>query len=282
MMIERRMLFSGNSAPRRKLFSLTDGAIVKVLKCADCGFELENRGTTTNIRCPKCGGLRFNVVKKSQDPTVPQGDSRISLFSDTTREEEAFQKSFSEPSNDFELKLKRYSGKTILTESCEKIFGVPAEDLVEKRFATIDGDHLEIESDAYLKSKLFSKIVISVTKVMDLDPEITCGSNPIEDKLKAIKSLEMAGSLAPKSIIMIKKAHGFGPEPISECCQPSTWAEDSGILGDLKAEFGGSSMEFPSFKRTIEDRYPDAPEGILDLLKNRGIIRISGDRVNVL
>lgn len=281
-MVERRKLFSSNSAPvRRKLFSLTDGATIKTLKCADCGFEIESKATTTNITCPKCGGRHFNVIKKSEDPTVGQGTARLSLFSDRSQEEEAFQKSFSEPTNDFELKLKKYSGKTILTESCEKIFGVSADEMIEKRFASIDGENMEIASDAYLKSKLFSKLIVSVTKIMDLDPEITCGSNPMEDKLRAIKKLEMTGSLCPKSIIMIKKAHGVGPEPISDS-HANSWAEDSGILGDLKAEFGGSSLEYPSFKRTIEDRYPDAPEGILDLLKNRGIIRISGDRVNVL
>lgn len=280
---QRRKLFSTSAPVRRRLFSLTDGATVKTLKCADCGFEIESRATTTNIRCPKCGGIHFNVVNKVESPGVsnPATSTRISLFSDNrdNRGDEEFQKSFSEPSNDFELKLKRYSGKTILLDTAEKIFGVPAEDLVEKRYASVDGENLDIAPDAFLKAKLFSKLIVSVTKVMDLDPGITCSSHPEIDKLRAIKGLEENGALCPKSIIMIKKAHGFGPEPISN---NSTWAEDSGILGDLRAEFGGSSMEYPSFKRTIEERYPDAPEGILDLLKKHGIIQVNGDRVHVL
>lgn len=278
-MKQRRKLFSESAPVRRKLFSLTDGATVKTLKCADCGFEIESRATTTNIRCPKCGGIHFNVVRKVDSPEVSNPVSeRISLFSDKGKEDREleFQKSFSEPSNDFELKLKRYSGKTILLDTAEKIFGVPAEELIEKRYAEVDGENLSISSDAFLKAKLFSKLIVSVTKVMDLDPEITCSSHPEIDKLRAIRGLEDSGVLCPKSIVMIKKAHGFGPEPLSN------WAEDSGILGDLRAEFGGSSMEYPSFKRTIEERYPDAPEGILDLLKKHGIIQVNGDRVHVL
>jgi len=283
-MAERRKLFSDNPAPiRRKLFSLTDGVTVKVLKCADCGFEIESRATTTNMLCPKCGGKRFFVKSATTDQgvTKTEGDGRISLFSDRSNEEGEFQKTFSEPSNDFESSLKKYSGKTVSASSCEKLFGVPADELVEKRYASIDGENLEIAEDAFLKAKLFSKLVISVTKIMNLDPEVTCGSSSLDNKLRVINGLEESGALCPKSIVMIKKAHGIDPEPIVDS-QVDNWAEDSGILGDLRAEFGGSSLEYPSFKRTIEDRYPDAPTGILDLLKNRGIIRISGDRVNVL
>ena len=80
---------------------------------------------------------------------------------------------------------------------------------------------------------------------------------------------------------MIKKAHGF--DPLTSLNNNSTtWAEDSGILNDLSAEFGGESLDYPMFKKTIEDRYPDAPSEILDILKNRGIIKIMGDRVNIL
>lgn len=286
----RRRLFSdcsNDNKTRRKLFS--DGIMIQKVRCADCGFELETTASPTGVICPKCGGNRFYLAKNSNCvgekncATQSEGIKRISLFSDRRNEEveEEFQKNFSEPSNDFELKLKRYSGRTVPSESCEKIFGISADDLVEKHYAKVDSEdsnNLTIDSNAFVKAKLFSKLIVSVTKVMDLDPEITCNDS-IENKIQSIKGLESSGVLCPKSIIMIKKAHGLDSEP---SCSLGSWAEDSGILNDLRAEFGGSTLEYPSFKSTIEDRYPDAPSGILDLLKNRGIIRISGDHVSVL
>lgn len=282
---KRRKLFSDpiTAVGRRKLFSAPEDQRLTTFKCADCGFELETSATTTNMICPKCGGIRFyyttNPPAECQTNCSTDGKKRISLFSKDTREEE-FQKSFSEPSNNFELKLKRYSGKTILAESCEKIFGVPAEELLEKRFAELDGENLNIAPNAYIKSKLFSKLIVSVTKIMDLDPDLTSGE--IINKKRAIEGLEATGALCPKSIIMIKKAHGFDPLTSLNNNNSTTWAEDSGILNDLSAEFGGESLDYPMFKKTIEDRYPDAPSEILDILKNRGIIKIMGDRVNIL
>lgn len=266
----RRKLFSNRESTRRKLFS-NSGIELKTVICGDCGHKMETTASTTNLICPKCGGRRFNVERKffSPEGTPEEVPERISLFSEKT-EEERFQKSFSETTNPFELRLKKYSGTTIKESDCERIFGVPSEELVEKGFAEVSGNELNIHKDAFLQSRLFSKLIISVTKVLDLDPEITTSRPEV-----GIQKLENSG-LCPKGIMIIKKSHGFCPS------SNSSWAEDSGILRDIPLEFGGMSIEKPDFEKTLENRYPDAPHNILDILGNRGIIKVNGKCIDII
>lgn len=127
MKVERRKLFSSSISPRRKLFSggVTQ-AEYKKIQCRDCGYIMDTLATTTNFLCPKCGAVnRFNVLEVTPSPEntpeavqvevskieeVEKGFSRRSLFGGDNNA--AVQKEFSEPSNEFEVKLKEFSGKT--------------------------------------------------------------------------------------------------------------------------------------------------------------------------
>lgn len=214
MKVERRKLFSSSISPRRKLFSggVTQ-AEYKKIQCRDCGYIMDTLATTTNFLCPKCGAVnRFNVLEVTPSPEntpeavqvevskieeVEKGFSRRSLFGGDNNA--AVQKEFSEPSNEFEVKLKEFSGKTLNESEVVKAFGISAEDLVEKGFASIDEDNkVTIPETAFLQSKLFSKLIVSVTKILDLDPI----EGPKED---IINMLESKGSLGPKGIMLIKK-----------------------------------------------------------------------------
>ena len=76
--------------------------------------------------------------------------------------------------------------------------------------------------------------------------------------------------------MLIRKAHGISTQD-----HDNNWLNDSGITTDLPIEFGGSSTDEPEFKKIIIERYPDAPDNILDLLKARGIIESDGKTINI-
>lgn len=302
----RLKLFSANPV-RRKLFSDDEGLTLRPVVCEDCGFELQTAQSASSILCPKCGGTRFNIKWETDHEPYkkeviternPLSEDRIldknrrSLFLNKEEEEDEFQRSFSEPDNEYERNLGLYSGKRIDASYSEKLFGISADEMEERGFGEVEGKELKISPNAYLQSRLFSKLIVSVTKVMDLDPTITCcgselGGPSLEDKERIIDSLADRGSISPKGIIIIKKAHGIVPisQQDSDIMKGDCddWCKDSGILNDLKVEFGGSSQELPIFKKTIDERYPDAPSNILDLLKRHGIISLSGsNKVNIL
>lgn len=301
MCTERRKLFSSSVSSRRKLFSggVTAVEDIKKLQCRDCGYIMETIATTTDMLCPKCGAVnRFNILELTPSPTntpeavqvevskieeiekKPENKtfSRRSLFGGT---EDAFQKEFSKPSNKLEEKLKEFSGKTLNELEVEKTFGISAEDLIEKGFASIDNDNeVTIPKTAFLQSKLFSKLIVSVTKILDLDPI----EGPKED---IINMLESKGSLGPKGIMLIKKAHSLPLEEMKEVEFSSTeevedWIKDSGIIGDLKIEFGNSAMGIKEFTKILEERYDDAPDNIIDILIDRGVIKIQGNQVDIM
>lgn len=233
----RRRLFS--QRPRRKLFSdEREGNRIQTLICSDCGHKVESADSTTKNVCPKCGGKRFNLEKRYFTPPPSVDNERIPLYSDESGEER-FQKSFCQTTDPFELKLKRYSGRSIDTSECERIFGIPASEMEEKGFAEIHGNTMDIPEGAFLQSRLFSKLIISVTKVLDLDPEIMHSSSPFEHGISRIKD---CGCLKPSGIIMIKKAHGV---PVSGPCEM-------------------------------------APHEMFDELERRGVIRISGDHLDII
>ena len=300
--VTRRKLFSGNEGgASQNVFE--GGKDIKRIQCRDCGFIMETAAATTDLVCPKCGSKnRFNVlslnptsavnpeavkveVKKIEEvtgkkPTPEQlkeasksFTERRSLFGDGE-----FQKEFSEPSNDFEIKLKQYSGKTLGEKEIQKIFSCTPEELEEKGFAKVDeSGNAKIDENAFLYSILFSKLIISVTKVLDL-PSV---DKPKED---IISELEGRETLPPKGIILIKKAHRIPVEAsFSENSEESeSWLKDSGIIGDLRLEFGGSSMGIKEFTKLLDERYDDAPENIIDILIQKGVIKIQGNQVDIL
>lgn len=272
--MERIKLFAETTTPSRiKLFS-EDGSGTHVLKCADCGYTFETTAHTTNQLCPKCGSTRFNVVREVWSPEVaPEKvednikENKIRLFGLT--EEEEFQKEFNETTDEVELKLKEFSGKTIDSKTVEKEFGMSAEELSERGFAEIleDGS-VNVLEDSFMQSRLFSKILISITKTLELDPAVTMSAPEV-----GVQKLEEVSDLCPKSIAIIKKIHGVEEDSNSK----ENWLRDSGIGNDLKYEFGGESKSPEDFKSILEDRYPDAPQDLTELLISKGIIRRTGD-----
>lgn len=283
-MIERRKLFSSTPV-RRKLFS--DNSIKTVI-CMDCGYVMTTNSTTAHLYCPKCGGKRFNVINEMTEvaDTEKKSDNRRSLFEaniKATRESGEGvdeQKEFSEPSDKLEEKLKLYSGKIISEEEVDKVFsetGYDIKDLVQKGFASItEDDQVKISDTAFLQSKLFSKLIISVTKILDLDP-IDRPKKEFIDMLAEKKCLE------PKSIMLIKKAHSISPIiKESEFSDTDEWIRDSGIQNDLHLEFGGTQMELDKFKDILSERYDDAPEDIIDKLSNNNVIKLQGNIVEII
>ena len=279
--MKRIKLFSENKSttPRKKLFS-EDGSGTHWLRCSDCGYKFETEAHTTNHPCPKCGGTRFYVIRETWSPEVSpekvedfnkeKSFGRTKLFGLT--DEEIFQKEFNETESEAELKLKEFSGSSLSAKEFKREFsalGITAENLQEKNFAEIHEDgSVEIHKDSYLMSRLFSKLVISVTKTLELDPAVTMNAPSI-----GVQKLEETSDLCPRSIAIIKKVHGVGIDDNSK----EEWLRDSNISNDLKLEFGGQEKSEEDLKSLLEDRYPDAPEDLQKLLIVKGVIRKTGD-----
>ena len=285
-MTTRRKLFS--STPRKKLFStMEEESTLKTVMCMDCGYKLETASTTTKIYCPKCGGTRFNVYSIAESPEVApeavpvveeKSFARKSVFGN-----DEIQKEFTEPCNDFERSLKNYSGKTVEISECNKLFSMTPEELIEKNYANpVSENEIQITPNAFLIDKLFSKLIISVTKELDLDTTV-----PGQPKESIIDSLASSGNISPKGIILIKKAHMLSQNPISEGISDKEeledWVEDSGITGDLRIELGDKNdISLSEFMDYLNSRYSDAPKGLIDYLVSSGIVRIQGNHVDVV
>lgn len=285
-MIKRRKLFSSTPS-RRKLFSSDNNLVNSNISpksmtviCMDCGYMMDTTATTTSsLYCPKCGGKRFSVVKgmTNVDEIKDKSSKRRSLFDKFNERQE--QEEFLTPSDKLEEKLKTYSGKIISDKEINKIFsdtGYNKEDLVEKGFAqVVEDNNVKIYDSAYLQSKLFSKLIVSVTKVLDLDPI---------DKPKSdiIDMLSERGCMDSKSITLIKKAHSIPIIREGEFSETDEWIKDSGIQNDLHLEFNGNQMELDKFKEILSERYDDAPEDIIDKLSENNIIKIQGNIVEIL
>lgn len=297
--MERRKLFSENDSKpivRRKLFSddcpsSNAESLVHTVICIDCGYKMDTMASTTNLICPRCGGTSFvpesdTVVdpivlpehqEEESKPIEEKTYSRRKLFSTYEEDEAEFQREFSEPTSELESKLKEFSGRVISQDEFQREFSDVASlsELQEKEYAEVcDSGYIKISNTAFPESKLFSEIVISITKELHLDPAILCHKHDKED---IINKLEEEGNLSPKSIVLLKKAHNIPTE-----ASDNAWINDSGILGDLGIEFGGQTKGLPEFKEIIDERYPDAPEGIMEILKNRGIIRENGNVIEIL
>ena len=288
MATERRKLFS--TTPRKKLFSGCEDQ-VKTVMCMDCGYKMDTAASPSHLACPKCGGTRFEVysIPESPEGTIEpvkieesvqeKNYSRKSIFGN-----DVFQKEFTEPSNDFEEKLKKFSGKELDYFDCEKEFSMTPEDLVEKGYAEFSKeDSIVISDTAFLRDKVFSKLIVSMTKVLDLDPKILeCPKESIIDNLGT------SGSINPKGIILIKTAHMMSPVTLEESIQNdkpelSDWIKDSGIIGDMRIELGDrENMGVEDLVGHLKSRYSDAPKGLLDYLISNGVIKIQGNKVEVL
>ena len=282
----RRKLFS--STPRKKLFStMNEENTLKTVMCMDCGYKLETASTTTKIYCPKCGGTRFNVYSIPESPEVsPEAVPVVEEKSFTRKSvfgNDEIQKEFTEPCNEFERSLKDYSGKTVEISECHKLFSMTPEELIEKNYASpVSENEIQIMPNAFLIDKLFSKLIISVTKELDLDTTV-----PGQPKESIIDSLASSGNISPKGIILIKKAHMLSQNPISEGISDKEeledWVEDSGIAGDLRIELGDKNdISLSELMDYLNSRYSDAPKGLIDYLVSNGIVKIQGNHVDVV
>lgn len=281
---ERRKLFSGENEINREFSELRKSMVRRSLfsslvdepngeggasmghpgphhyTCLDCGhtFEMEDHG---KVRCPNCGGDRVVCSEESDcgpycNCNEPEEESRD--FSDTY-----------DATDDL---LKEFSEKTVSVEKLERIFserGISesVDSMVDAGYATYTDDGQVCFSERPdVQRKLFSKIAISVTKVLELDP--------VDSKEALIHKLSENGNLPGRSIVLIKKAHDI-PE------EKSDYLSDSGILGDLSLQHGGSKMPLSGFQGILREQYNDAPDDILDKLVSSGIIDITGNCVEI-
>jgi len=288
--MERRKLFSEpTSAPRRKLFCGPEVIAAAEPKrkferevvCMDCGYRMLTAEETSELFCPKCGGRRFNVESSMVVSNEEKEFSRRKLFSSSEEDAELirFQREFSETLDPLELKLKEFSGKEIDYTEFEREFSdlLSDDELREYGYGDINDGKVKIFSNAFDEARLFSTIRMTITKTLEIDPETFNRAASDEGKCGIIRDLACEDRLCPKAIVMIKKAHNL---PLD--ADNNSWIHDSGICNDLGIEFGGSKQELPDFKRTIDERYPDAPDNIIDLLKKLGTIKVDGNHVEII
>ena len=291
--MNRLSIFSSNnrrtkvfSIKRKRLFSSTieemneGGITLRRIKCQDCGNIIESAANVSQILCPKCGGKRFNVIREFKHPDQEPDnkddikESKISLFKDKHQE-----------------KLKKFSGTTMSADQFQKVFSDKSDYLLEKGFATDDGcGNITISPSAYETEKLFSKLIIQVTKILDLDEGVMSGRL---NKEEVIEDLARHNDMPPKAVVIVRKAHGIMP-PIEnsfcdkdgcECCEcenpEEKWIEDSSIISDLSVEYSNQTLDLKQFIKILEDRYPDAPDNIIDLLLKKRVIGINGNSVTI-
>lgn len=232
-------------------------------ECRDCHTKFESSSRIPQgVVCPNCGGLR---VVQLED-----------VITDTKEQHE-----FSDAIDEF---LNEYSGKTISKESLQKLFterGITEslDNLCDAGYASLnDGDQVCFSDGAGLTRKLFSELVISVTKELHLVPT----EGRIEE---LIHGLEERGNISPKGIVLVKKAHGIVPPVIPsqiEFSETDAYIKDSGLENDLKLEYSGKSMPLKEFMDILNTQYNDAPDDLIDKLVETGIIKISGSQVEIL
>lgn len=249
---------------RRKLFSSlteiqpnTEGAGSAVnfgnsenlYQCQDCKHEfVDPSETPSGTRCPNCGG---NRVLRSKS-------------------EYAGQCEVSDKTDEF---LKTYSGQTVDYDVLQKTFSDDEiGSMITEGYAIEDENGgLYFSEVAYSQKKLFSELVISVTKELGLEP--------VNSKEGLISKLLESGNLPDKSIILIKRAHNVVPSVDSH---EENYLQDSGIKRDLRLMHGGESMGIREFLKFLDEQYNDAPEDILDKLVSDNVIKISGSQVEIL
>ena len=298
----RRRLFS-SSMIRRKLFS--DCTFI----CQDCGHEVHRAPGTTNMVCCNCGSSRFNVggEKSFSDETHPvsdgigQTEAPGNLFRCYDCGEE-----FKDPSETpsgvvcpncggsrvVQLEdviaddatdeiMKEYSDRPIPRENLQKLFaerGVTEsiDSLIDSGYASLNDEGMVCFSEgAWMTRKLFSELVISVTKELHLIPT--------EGKVEElIHGLEERGNISPKGIVLVKKAHCL-PEVVRETgfSDTDSYIKDSGVASDLKLEYSGKTMPLKEFMDILDSQYNDAPDDLLDRLVETGVVKITGSSVEI-
>lgn len=158
------------------------------------------------------------------------------------------------------------------------------------------GSDYEFEAKNFseLTEKLFSRLKISITKSIEIDPI------DMDKRESVIDSLAGHRGMGPRGIMLIKRAHGLAPLtsniPIHDYPELGDevglrtglfsegdieWIEDSGIEGDIALEFGGSTFELGDFYNILKERYPDAPKNLIDQLKDRGVLTTVGNKVKI-
>lgn len=245
---------------KKKLFSAPEEIALRTLICRDCGNIIETAEHPSQAYCPRCGGKRLNVklFPEKINPEAEVATPRKKMFS-----------TYLTP---FEAKLKEFSGKTVDKSNFD-------DNELEKLkiFSDISDDSVTISPNAFETEKLFSKLTISVTKTLELDPAIMLGRSEKEDMIDKLEDNE---KLPEKSIMIIKKAHNLPIESkFSETDE--SWVEDSNIIPDLETEYNNQSLGMEQFVKIIRDRYPDAPENIVDILVQRGAIFVDGSKVTI-
>jgi hypothetical protein len=135
-----------------------------------------------------------------------------------------------------------------------------------------EGNMVKFSDVAGLQYKLFSELVISVSKEFSV--------TPIQNKESAIESL--SGRLSEKCMSALKKANKIEEHKLETVnFSDKDYINDSGIENDLSAEYGGTSMKLKDFMNLLSTEYPDAPDHILDLLVNDKVIKITGSQVEI-
>ena len=280
----RLKLFSAQYPSRLKLFSdepheeaeVVAEEILHELICQDCGHVIQTAETPTHAVCPNCGGKRMILKLVEEAELMDEKDTDKDTPKDPVAEIER-KSLFDSP---LENKLKEFSGQTMTTGEYEKTFSeaLDRESLEERGFAKVGEDgQVTIDSNAYIMQKTFSKLIISVTKTLELDPSIMNGDIKREDIIEKLEE-----RLPEKGIIALKKAHGIPIEEEHTYSEDAdTWLTDSSIIPDLELEYNNQSFGIEQFIKIIRDRYPDAPENILDLLVEKGAIQLDGTQVTI-
>lgn len=285
--VQRRKLFSETSVARKKLFSSSEtinegGIVLRELICKDCGHVITTAEHPSHAVCPNCGGKRLDIKlfpepheevkldKEVHEPepvkdAVKQFSERKSLFADYL--------------TPFQESLKSFSGKSLEKDEFDKTFSEHADEMFEKSYASVleDGS-VSISDSAFATERLFSKLIISVTKTLELDPSVMNGEFSKEEIIDKLED-----KIPEKGIMILKKTHGI---PVMEheehhFSDISTWVEDSSIIPDLELEYNNTSFGIEQFIKILRERYPDAPEDIMDILQDRGVIRLEGTQVTV-
>lgn len=251
---ERRRLFSSLTVDEPNnggIDGIEDGKTKFV--CSDCGYKFEDESEIpSGVKCPKCGGSRVMLDPEGSDAT--------------------------------DEILKEFSGKSIQQEDLQKLFterGVTEsiDSLINSGDASLNDEGLVCFSEhADLTRKLFSELVISVTKELHLVPT----ENKVEE---LIHGLEDRGTVSPKGIILVKKAHGLVPREqavVTPFSETSDYLHDSGLLSDLKFEYSGKTLPLKEFMSILETQYNDAPDDLLDELVNSGAVKIMGSKVEII
>lgn len=225
--------------------------------CPDCGHQFNHPGDENiGIVCPKCGGDRCRLSELGQmDPDITSDTYTGDKLDDLLKDAEG--KTFSESSL---LKLMSKHG----INGDIKLFS-------DTGYANINNDgSYTFNENASADRRLFSKIVISVVKEFDIDPNM--------NREMAINSL--SERMPEKSILLLKRAGGYDtPEAVN--FSSKDFITDSGIANDLSTEYGGTSIPLKSFMNILSEEYPDAPDNIIDLLVEDKVIKINGSNVQI-